>query len=131
MSRSDAGSDAAAVGESFDAWCTGQIKPWVDDHVHMDGATRRRWAGEDIDLGQPLPSDLILAAAEADRSLLGAAFGYMSMSALPASLRDIEPGARALYATGWRPPFAPGPTRDELASLINRALHDAPELAGV
>ena len=117
------GSDSAAVGESFDAWCNGQIKPWVDDHVHMDGATRRRWAGDDIDLGQPLPSDLILAAAEADRSLLGAAFGYMTMSALPASLRDIEPRARAIYATGWRPPFAPGPTRDELAGLINRTLH--------
>jgi hypothetical protein len=125
--------DAAAVGESFDAWCTEQIKPWVDDHVHMDEATRRRWAGEEIDLSQPLPSDLILAAAEKDRSLFGATFGYMTMSALPASLRDIEPGARALYDTGWRPPFAPGPTRDELAGLINRALHRTPqpELAAV
>ncbi len=47
----------------------------------------------------------------------------MTMSALPASLRDIEPRPRAIYATGWRPPFAPGPTRDELAGLINRALH--------
>jgi 2-polyprenyl-6-methoxyphenol hydroxylase-like FAD-dependent oxidoreductase len=123
------GTDAAAVGESFDAWCTEQIRPWVDDHVHMDEATRRRWAGEEIDLSQPLPSDLILAAAEKDRSLSGATFGYMTMSALPASLRDIEPGARALYDTGWRPPFAPGPTRDELAGLINRALHRTPERA--
>lgn len=127
------GTDAAAVGESFDAWCAEWIKPWVDDHVHMDEATRRRWAGEAIDLSQPLPSDLILAAAERDRSLFGAAFGYMTMSALPASLRDIEPGARALYETGWRPPFAPGPTRGELAGIISRALHHAPqpELAAV
>jgi len=125
------GTDAAAVGESFDAWCTEQIKPWVDDHVHMDEATRRRWAGEEIDLRQPLPSDLILAAAEQDRSLLGAAFGYMTMSALPGSLRDVEPRARAIYATGWRPPFAPGPTRDELVGLINQALHRAPELAAL
>jgi len=127
------GTDAAAVGESFDAWCTEQIKPWVDDHVHMDEATRRRWAsqGQEVDLRQPLPSDLILAAAEHDRSLLGTTFGYITMSALPSSLRDVEPRARALYATGWRPPFAPGPTRDELADLINRALRDAPELAAV
>jgi 2-polyprenyl-6-methoxyphenol hydroxylase-like FAD-dependent oxidoreductase len=127
------GTDAAAVGESFDAWCTEQIKPWVDDHVHMDEATRRRWAsqGQEVDLRQPLPSDLILAAAEHDRSLLGTTFGYITMSALPSSLRDVEPRARALYATGWRPPFAPGPTRDELADLINRALRHAPELAAV
>ena len=63
------GTDTDAIGESFDAWCAEQIKPWVDDHVHMDEATRRRWAGEDIDLCQPLPSDLILAAAEADPSI--------------------------------------------------------------
>ena len=62
------GTDTDAIGESFDAWCTEQIKPWVDDHVHMDESTRRRWAGEDVDLRQPLPSDLILAAAEADPS---------------------------------------------------------------
>ncbi len=30
------GTDAEAAGESFDAWCHGQIKPRVDDHVHMD-----------------------------------------------------------------------------------------------
>jgi 2-polyprenyl-6-methoxyphenol hydroxylase-like FAD-dependent oxidoreductase len=125
------GTDAAAVGESFDAWCTEQIKPWVDDHVDMDESIRRRWAGQEIDPRKPLPSDLILAAAEKDRSLLGATFGYMTMSALPASLRDVEPRARAIYATGWRPPFAPGPTRDELAGLINRALRTAPEPAAV
>ncbi len=44
------GTDVAAVGESFDGWCTEQIKPWVDDHVLMDDATQRRWAGQDIDL---------------------------------------------------------------------------------
>ncbi|HEY6294409.1 MAG TPA: NAD(P)-binding protein [Streptosporangiaceae bacterium] len=125
------GTDAAAVGASFDAWCAEQIKPWVDDHVHMDESTRRRWAGKDVELRQPLPSDLILAAGEADPSIRGAASGYLGMTALPASLRDAEARARALYATGWRRPFAPGPTRDELAGIINRARHDAPELAAV
>jgi hypothetical protein len=121
------GTDAAAVGESFDAWCTEQIKPWVDDHIYMDESTRRRWAGEDVDPNQPLPSDLILAAVEEDRSILG----YMTMSALPESLRAVEPRARARYATGWRPPFAPGPTRDELADLIHRTLRPELELAAV
>ena len=92
----------------------------------MDEATRRRWAGEDLDLNQPLPSDLILSAAEADPSMRSAIGGYLSMTELPASLRVLEPRARALYATGWRPRLAPGPTRDELADLIRTALHPSP-----
>jgi 2-polyprenyl-6-methoxyphenol hydroxylase-like FAD-dependent oxidoreductase len=125
------GADTAAIGESFDAWCAGQIKPWVDDHVHMDECTRRRWAGQDVDLSQPLPSDLILAAAQADPGIFGATFGYLGMTALPASLRAVEPRARALYATGWRPSVAPGPTRDELARIIQAALRPSPALAAV
>jgi hypothetical protein len=117
------GAGAAAVGESFDAWCAEQIRPWVDDHVHMDESTRRRWAGQPVDLDQPLPSDLILAAAAKDPRIGAAAPGYSSMTALPASLRTAEPLARAVYAVGWRPPFAPGPTRDELAGLIREAGH--------
>jgi len=120
------GTDAQTVGESFDAWCTGQIKPWVDDHVRMDDATQARWAGEDIDLRQPLPSDLILAAAQADPSIRAAAIGYLRMTALPSSLRAVEPRAHALYAQGWRPSPAPGPSRDELAGIIGQARHTAP-----
>jgi 2-polyprenyl-6-methoxyphenol hydroxylase-like FAD-dependent oxidoreductase len=119
------GTDTATVGESFDTWCAEHIKPWVDDHVHMDESTRRRWTGQDIDLDQPLPSDLILAAAQADPSILGACFGYLGMTALPGSLRAVEPSARALYSTGWRPAPAPGPTRDELADIIRTALPTA------
>jgi len=120
------GTDVQALGESFDAWCTEQIKPWVDDHIHMDESIRRRWAGEDVDLSQPLPSDLILAAAEADPSLRAAYTGYLSMTELPSSLRAIEPRARALYAGGWRPRPAPGPDRDELTEIVRTALRTPP-----
>jgi 2-polyprenyl-6-methoxyphenol hydroxylase-like FAD-dependent oxidoreductase len=119
------GTDTDTVGESFDAWCTEQIKPWVDDHVRMDDATRRRWAGEDVDLRQPLPSDLILAAAQADPSIRATTIGYLRMTALPSSLRAAEPRAHALYANGWRPSPAPGPGRDELADIVRTALHTA------
>jgi hypothetical protein len=123
------GTDTVAVGESFDTWCAEQMKPWVDDHVHMDESTRRRWVGQDVDLDQPLPSDLILAVAQTDPSILAACFGYLSMTALPASLQAVEPRARALYSTGWRPAPAPGPTRDELADIIQMALPTARVLA--
>ena len=125
------GTDEVAVGESFDAWCAEQMKPWVDDHVHMDESTQRRWAGQDVDLSKPLPSDLILAAAQADPGILGAASGYLGMTALPGSLRAVEPRARALYSAGWRPAPAPGPTRDELADIIRMALSTAPVPATV
>ena len=125
------GTDLVAVGESFDIWCAEQIKPWVDDHVHMDESTRRRWAGEDIDPGRSLPSDLILAAAEADPSIRAVIGGYLRMTALPSSLRAAEPRARAVYATGWRPRLAPGPGRDELADIVRRALWTSPVPATV
>jgi len=97
----------------------------------MDEATRRRWAGQDVDLGRPLPSDLILAAAQADPGILGAVRGYLTMTEPPSSLRAVETRARALYASGWRPDPAPGPGRDELAGIIRVALRTAPELAKV
>ena len=125
------GSDLSAVGEGFDAWCAEQIKPWVDDHVRMDDATQRRWAGKGLDLTQPLPSDHILAAAKVDPSIFPATFGYLSMTALPASLQAAEPRARAVYETGWRPPFAAGPNRDELADIVETAMRTSPELAPV
>jgi hypothetical protein len=125
------GTDVAAAGESFDAWCASQIKPWVDDHVSMDDGIQRRWAGHDIDLTRPLPSDRILAAADHQPGLGPATFGYLGMTALPASLLAIEPQARARYAAGWRPPVAPGPGRDELAGIIEAALDSSAELTPV
>lgn len=117
------GTNVDTVGESFDAWCATQIKPWVDDHVHMDESTRRRWEGEDLDLSQPLPSDVILAAAEADPSIRSVVGGYLGMTELPQCLRGAEPRARALYDGGWRPRLATGPSRDELAEIVSAALH--------
>jgi hypothetical protein len=71
------------------------------------------------------------APVTADPGILGATFGYPGMTALPASLRAVQPQARALYATGWRPSFAAGPTRDELAGIIQAALRPSPALAAV
>ena len=55
----------------------------------------------------------------------------MAMTALPESLRAVEPRARAIYDTGWRPSRAAGPDRDELAALIQDVLRSEPALAGV
>ena len=40
------------------------------------------------------------------------------MTAGPSSLDAVEPRARAVYASGWRPGFDPGPSRRELVELV-------------
>ena len=112
------GRDFTACSLAFDQWCAGQIKPWFDDHVYWDADLIRRWSGQDVDLTRPLPPDLIMAAAQADPEIAKAAGPYQAVLALPGSLKAVQARARDIYATGWRPPAPPGPTRDELVDLI-------------
>jgi 2-polyprenyl-6-methoxyphenol hydroxylase-like FAD-dependent oxidoreductase len=120
----DAGADVATVAEPFGAWSDEQMLPWVLDHVTMDEAAAQRWQGHDVDLTRPLPSDLVVAAAEVEPRLGELTMPYVSMAALPSSLATAEPLARAVYESGWRPPHAEGPSRDRLVELI-RAAHSA------
>lgn len=112
------GPDFAALSREFDAWCTAQIRPWFDDHVACDLDLARRWAGGDIDLGSPLPSDVICAAAELDPSLWSVVGPYQGMQALPSSLQAIAPRAGEIYAGGWRPTVPDGPSREKLVDLV-------------
>jgi 2-polyprenyl-6-methoxyphenol hydroxylase-like FAD-dependent oxidoreductase len=114
--------DLAGVGVALDAWGTDLIRPWVEDHILMDGDRVERWSGRDVDLDAPLPSDLILEAAQVRPEIMASAGGYLSMAALPASLREAEPIAREVYAEGWRPSYSPGPSREELVAIIARAV---------
>jgi len=118
----DEGADPAVVAGPFGEWCDRYVEPWVADHIAIDGGTVRRWAGEDLDLTGPLTSDLIAAAVGADPRIGPYAAGYFAMTALPETLRPAEPWARAAYESGWRPAYAPGPTRDELLELIGRVV---------
>jgi len=117
----DEGADPATVAEPFGSWCDHAIEPWVADHIAIDGGMVRRWQGEDLDLSIPLTSDLIAAAAEADPRIGQHAGGYFGMTALPETLRPAEPLAQAVYQDGWRPAYAPGPTRDGLVDVIRAA----------
>jgi hypothetical protein len=114
----DEGTDPVTVAGPFDAWCEENIRPWVADHIAIDGGMVRRWQGEDIDLSRPLTSDLIADAVPADPRIAPYAAGYFTMTALPRSLEPAEPLARAVYDRGWRPPLAEGPSRDELVEII-------------
>ena len=118
----DSDDDPASVGEPFDAWCAEQMLPWVADHVAMDTDTVRRWEGGDVDVARRLPSDLILAAAAQDPRIAPATGGYVSMLRTPSCLDPVEPLARAVYATGWRPASTPGPGRADLREIVATAL---------
>jgi 2-polyprenyl-6-methoxyphenol hydroxylase-like FAD-dependent oxidoreductase len=121
----DDGADPATVAEPFGAWCDHHIEPWVADHIAIDGGMVRRWQGEELDPSIQLTSDLIAAAVEADPRIGQHAAGYFAMTALPETLRPAEPLARAVYQDGWRPTYAPGPTRDELVDVIRVAVRAA------
>jgi len=118
----DSEPDAARVAEPFDAWCAENMRPWVVDHVAMDDDAVRRWEGGDVDTARRLPSDLILAAAERDPVIRPATGGYLAMLRPPSSLDPVEPLARAVYASGWRPAVPVGPTRAELREVVAAAL---------
>ena len=63
------GFDPIGIGYAFDAWCDQEIRPWVEDHIRIDDAQRRRWLGEDIDPSKRLPADLIMKAAAVDPTI--------------------------------------------------------------
>jgi hypothetical protein len=114
------GKDIDSATMEFDGWCTANIKPWFADHQHVDTERVRRWSGCDVDLGRPLPSDLIVAATEADPRLTDVVAPYVTMDALPASLLPAQRRAVEIYASGWRPEAPDGPTLDELISVASR-----------
>lgn len=116
----DAGADPVTIAEPFGHWCDTSMRPWVEDHLAFDAEAVRRWQGHDLDLEGPLTSAAIVAAAQADPRIEPMVMPFLAMTALPASLADAEPLARAAYETGWRAPLATGPTRDELLALAGR-----------
>lgn len=111
----------ADVATALDAWCGEHIRPWYDDHVHWDATLLRRWSGADIDLDARIPSDVISTAAEVLPDIAPAAGMYAAMMAPPSVLVPYEEPVRALLRTGWRPPAAAGPSRDELANVVAAA----------
>ncbi|MFN8082715.1 MAG: FAD-dependent oxidoreductase [Dermatophilaceae bacterium] len=112
------GLDGETLPAAFDEWSTAHMAPWVTDHIAMDAALARRWRGEDLDPAAPLASDQIMAAADVDATIGTAMRPYLTMDAGPELMRTLESKARAVYATGWRPQPAEGPSRAELIAVI-------------
>lgn len=101
--------DFTSCSLAFERWCTNNIKPWFDDHVYWDTDLIRRWSGHDVDLTRPLPSDLIVAAAQADPDMLTVVGPYLAMLTRPAASAPSRPGpGRSTPAAGAHP-YPPAP----------------------
>ncbi len=129
------GGDYRSASARFGSWCAEQIRPWYEDHVHWDAGLLARFRGEDIDVDAPLSSDVICAAAREDPTIWRVAGPFLTMKVPPTSLKAVEEDARTVLRTGWRPPYEPGPTADDLAELLARETasiptrpYDAPDL---
>ena len=118
----DDGADPVSVAHPFGAWCDDLIRPWVEDHIAIDSDAVARWQGAALDLTRPLTTEQICEAARADPRINEYAGPYLAMTALPSCLQPAEPMALAVYETGWRAPYAPGPTRNQLVDVIENAL---------
>ncbi len=112
------GVDADTAVEEFADWCAAAMRPWVIEHMAIDTGLARRWAGEDVFADHHLPGDLVLAAGAQNPAIGDIAGPWVSMDGGPESLEPARALAREVYATGWRPPYADGPTRDELVALL-------------
>ena len=121
----DAGADLRLIAGPFGGWCEDHMRIWVDDHVYSNDEAVRRWQGAELDLAAPLTSTAILDAAQRDPRINEYAGPFSSMQSDLNALRAAEPLARAVYETGWRAPYSPGPTRDELVAVIHGALQPA------
>lgn len=113
--------DARDTSRRFDAWCSENVRPWYEDHLLWDAELLRRYAGEELDVDGPLSSDVFCSAAESDPSLMPTVAPVLAMLATPASLAPVDQHVRAMLRHGWRPGYAPGPTRDDLVTSIARS----------
>src|SRR5262249_37324379 len=70
------GADLRDVAGQFGDWCDTNIRPWYEDHRHVDASMLHRLGGGDIDTEARIPSDIICAAAEKDPAIGAAAGPY-------------------------------------------------------
>jgi 2-polyprenyl-6-methoxyphenol hydroxylase-like FAD-dependent oxidoreductase len=101
--------DLRDVAERFGAWCTTNIRPWYEDHRHVDASMLRRLGGGDIDVEARIPSDIVCAAAEKDPTIWAAARPYLAMQALPSALDPVQGKPAQCCAPAGGPPTPTAP----------------------
>ncbi len=115
------GPDGVAVG--LDVWGRARLLPWFHDHVDWDAALLALWSGRPVDPDGPIGLEVVVAAAQARHPEWMATLGpFFSMDVMPAALEPLRATVREMVRQGWQPPEPDGPTRDQLADLVQAAL---------
>ena len=110
--------DLGQVAVAFDAWCREGVRPWFLDHVLWDTGLLRRWSGRRLDLAQPIPSDVVCAAAALVPAIAPAAAAYGAMASLPSVLDQFRPVARDLLGAERATAMGRGTESGELVSRL-------------
>jgi 2-polyprenyl-6-methoxyphenol hydroxylase-like FAD-dependent oxidoreductase len=108
------GEDETDLSLALDQWAEEHIRPWWADHVRTDTSLLRRFHGEALPVDEPLPSDVILAAAAAKPAWMPIVGPYSGMLCGPEVLDQLREPVAQMLRDGWRPTVE-GPTRAELA----------------
>ncbi len=114
----DHGPDSVVAG--LDAWGKAQLLPWFSDHVEWDAALLQLWSGRPVDPDGPIGLEVVVAAAQARHpEWFATLMPFFSMQVLPAALDPLRAAVREMVRQGWQPPEPDGPTRDQLADLVD------------
>lgn len=114
------GDDETDLSLLLDQWAEEHIRPWWADHIRTDGSLLRRFHGEPLSPDEALPSDVILAAAEARPEWRPIVGPYGGMLAPPQILDQLREPVAQMLREGWRPTLE-GPTRAQLAGSVKGA----------
>ena len=114
----DHGPDSVVAG--LDAWGRAQLLPWFSDHVEWDAALLQLWSGRPVDPDGPIGLEVVVAAAQARHpEWFATLMPFFSMEVMPAALDPLRAAVREMVRQGWQPPEPDGPTRDQLADLVD------------
>jgi 2-polyprenyl-6-methoxyphenol hydroxylase-like FAD-dependent oxidoreductase len=109
--------DETDLSLTLDRWAEDRIRPWWADHVRTDASLLRRFHGEPLSPDEPLPSDVIVAAAASKPEWMPIVGPYSGMLAGPQILDQLREPVAQMMRDGWRP-RTQGPTRAELVETL-------------
>jgi 2-polyprenyl-6-methoxyphenol hydroxylase-like FAD-dependent oxidoreductase len=111
------GGDETDLSLMLDQWSEDHIRPWWADHVRTDASMLRRFNGEPLSPDEPIPSDVILAAAAGKPEWKPIVGPYSGMLAGPEILDQLREPVAQMLRSGWRP-TTHGPSRAELVAKV-------------
>ncbi|HEY3013804.1 MAG TPA: FAD-dependent oxidoreductase [Nocardioides sp.] len=122
--------DETDLSLTLDTWAEDHIRPWWADHLVTDASLLRRFRGEPLSPDEPLPSDVIVAAAAGKPEWMPIVGPYSGMLAGPQILDQLREPVAQMLRDGWRP-ATQGPTRADLSRVWRTVARQSLETADI